>query len=148
MFSFLFFILFFLLLVILFTFQMLPSFQVSPSEHPIPSPHPCLCESAPPPTHPLPPSHPGIPLHWGIEPPQAQGPLLPLMSNKAILCHICGRSHGSLHVYSLVGGSVPRSSQGVWPVDTVAPFMGLQTPSAPSVPFQLLHQGPCAESNG
>jgi hypothetical protein len=26
------------------------------------------------------------------------------MSNKAILCHICGQSDGSLHVYSLVGG--------------------------------------------
>ena len=55
---------------------------------------------------------PGIPLHWGIEPPQAQGPLLPLMSNKVILCHICGQSHGSLHVYSLVGGPVPGSSGG------------------------------------
>jgi hypothetical protein len=36
--------------------------------------------------------------------------ILPLMSNKAILCHLCGQSHGSLHVYSLVGGPVPRSS--------------------------------------
>jgi hypothetical protein len=35
-------------------------------------------------THPLLPSCPGIPLHWGIKPPQAQGPLFPLMSNKAI----------------------------------------------------------------
>ena len=31
----------------------------------------------------------GIPLHWGIEPSQDQGPLLPLMSNKAIFCYIC-----------------------------------------------------------
>jgi hypothetical protein len=43
-----------------------------------------------------------IPLHWGIKHSQAQGPLLPLMSNKAILCHICGWSHGSFCVYSLV----------------------------------------------
>ena len=42
-------------------------------------------------------------LHWGIEPAQDQGPLLPLMSNKAILCYICGWSHESLQVYSLVG---------------------------------------------
>ena len=100
---------------------------------------PCLYEGTP---HPLLPSCPGIPLHWGIKHPQAQGLLLPLMSDKAILCHICGRSHGSLHVYSLVGGPVPGSSGGsdgggvmvVWLADTVAPPMELQTPSAPLVP--------------
>jgi hypothetical protein len=32
---------------------------------------------------------------------------LPLMSDKAILCH-----HGSIHVYSLIGGLVPGSSRG------------------------------------
>jgi hypothetical protein len=69
-----------------------------------------LYEGAPPPTYPLPPSHTGIPLHWGIEPSQAQGLLLPLMVNKVILCHICSRSPRSLHVYSLVGGPVPRRS--------------------------------------
>jgi hypothetical protein len=44
--------------------------------------------------------------------------------------------HGSFHVYSLVGGPISASSGsgGVWPVDTVAPSMRLQTPSAPSVP--------------
>ena len=36
--------------------------------------------------------------------------LLPLMSVKAILCYICGWSHGSLHVYFLVGGLVPGNS--------------------------------------
>ena len=35
--------------------------------------------------YPLSSSSPGITLHWGIEHPQAQGPLLPLKSNKAIL---------------------------------------------------------------
>jgi hypothetical protein len=54
----------------------------------------------------------GSPLHWGIESSQDQGPLLPLMSNKAILCYICSWSHGSLHVYSLVGGLVSGSSGG------------------------------------
>jgi hypothetical protein len=49
---------------------------------------------------------PGISLHWGIKPSQDQGPLLSLMSEKAILCYICVWSHGSLHVYSLVGGLV------------------------------------------
>jgi hypothetical protein len=76
---------------------------------PIPSSLPLPLWVCAPPTHPFPSSCPGIPLHWGIKHPQAQGLLLPLMSDKAILCHICGRSHGSLHVYSLVGGPVPRS---------------------------------------
>jgi hypothetical protein len=39
---------------------------------------------------------------------QDQGPLLPLMPYKAILCCICGWSHA----YSLVGGLVPGSSGG------------------------------------
>jgi hypothetical protein len=78
----------------------------NPPSHP---PSPCLYEGAPPPTHSCL-SLPGIPLHWGIEHPQVQGPLLLLMSNKAILCHICGRSHG----YSLIGGPVPRSWGGGW----------------------------------
>jgi hypothetical protein len=33
--------------------------------------------------------HPRIPLHWGIKPSQDQGPLLPLKTEKAILCYIC-----------------------------------------------------------
>ena len=110
---------------------MFSPFQVSPSEPPIPSPSLCLYEGDPPPTHPLLPSRPGIPLHWGIEHPQVQGPFLPLTYNKAILCHICGQRHGSLRVYSLVGGSVPWElwgvGVGVWSVDTVAPSVGLQT---------------------
>jgi hypothetical protein len=85
------------------------------------------------PTHPLLLPGPGIPLYWGLEPSQDQGPLLPLMINKAILCYICSWSHGSLHVYSLVGGLVPGSSGGHWLVHIVVPSMGLQTPSAPSV---------------
>jgi hypothetical protein len=60
-----------------------------------------------------------------------------LISSKAIFCYICTWSHGSLHVYSLVGGLVPGSS-GVWLVDIVVPLMGLQTPSAPSV-LSLTH---------
>jgi hypothetical protein len=75
------------------------------SENPLPFPlSPCS------PTHPLLfPGH-GIPLHWGIEPSQDQGPLLPLMTNKAILCYICTWSHESHHVFSLVDGLVPESS--------------------------------------
>jgi hypothetical protein len=50
-----------------------------------------------------------------FEPSQDQGPLLPLMSQKAILGYICDWSHGSFHVYSLVGGLVPGiSRRGIW----------------------------------
>jgi hypothetical protein len=50
------------------------------------------------------------------------------MSNRAMLCHICSRSHGSLHVYSGLWSS-PWDLQGIWSVDIVAPFMGLQATS-------------------
>jgi hypothetical protein len=36
-----------------------------------------------------------------------------LMSYKAILCYTCNWSHGSLHVYSLVGGLVPGRYGGL-----------------------------------
>jgi hypothetical protein len=99
-------------------------------------PFPCLYEGAPRPTHPFLPStfQPWHSLHWDMAPHQAQGPLLPLMSNKAILCHICGRSHGTLHVYSLIVDPVPGSSGegGSDQLTLLLPSMGLQTPSAPS----------------
>jgi hypothetical protein len=61
---------------------------------------------------PLPPLHPRIPSQWGIDPSQGQGPLLPLIPDKAILCYICCWSHGSLYVYYLVGGLVSGNSPG------------------------------------
>ena len=71
---------------------------------------PYFYEGVPPPTH----THllpcPGLFLHWGIKHSQDQGPLLPLVSDQAILCYIFDWSYGSLHVYSLVGGLVPGSS--------------------------------------
>jgi hypothetical protein len=98
--------------------------QVSPAGPPIPSPSPspCLYEGAPLPSHPLTSYCPGIPLHWGIKHHQAQGTLLPLMSNKAIFCHICCQSHGSLHVYSLVGGLVPWTSRWCGPANPLSSF--------------------------
>ena len=100
--------LFFYWIFYLFTFHLLFLFSVSPLETPIPPHH--FYEDAPRPTHPLPHPCPGIPQHWGIKPSQDQGPLLPLMQDKAILYHIWGWSHGLLHVYALVGGLVPVSS--------------------------------------
>jgi hypothetical protein len=111
----------------------------TPSEILYPIPVPLLLWGCSP-VHPLPPPHPLIHLHWGIEPSQDQGPLIPLMPDKAILCYICSWCHGFLHVYSLVGGLVPGSSGGIWLVlpmglqtSYVVLPMGLQTSSAPSV---------------
>jgi hypothetical protein len=57
------------------------------------------------PTHPPSPSSlPCIHLLW-----VNQGPLLPLIPDKTILCYLSSWSHG-LRVYSLVGGLVPGSS--------------------------------------
>jgi hypothetical protein len=89
---------------------MFSPFQVSPLEAPYPIHPPSDSMRGLP--HPLPSSCPGISLDLGIEHPQAQGLLFPLMFNKAIFCHICGQCHGLLHVYSLVGGPVLRSSWG------------------------------------
>jgi hypothetical protein len=72
---------------------------------------PCFYEGAPPPTcPPTPAPRPVIPLQWGIQSSVNQGHLLPLMSEKAILCYLCSRSHGLLPVYSLVGDLVTGSS--------------------------------------
>jgi hypothetical protein len=70
----------------------------------------CLYEGAHPPTHPFPSHLPSFSLCCGIKTPQNEGPPLPLMPDKAILCYICSWSQGSLRVYSLVGGLVPESS--------------------------------------
>jgi hypothetical protein len=103
--TFSFFFLFFLvILFIYFSNIPLPCFSCSNTLFHTPSP--CFYEGAPPLLHPLLPPRPGIPLHCGIEPSQDQGPLLPLMPDKAILCSC---SHGFLHVYSLVGDLDPGS---------------------------------------
>jgi hypothetical protein len=114
---------------------MFPPFQVSPSEIPysISSPFASMRVIPNPPTYLLP-SCSGIPLHWCIEHPQAQGPLLPLVSNKATLCHIRGRSLGSLHVYSLVGIPFPEMSRGCLACWHCCSPHGAATPSAPSIP--------------
>jgi hypothetical protein len=117
---------------LLFTFQIF--FPISRSTFwklPIPFllPQPLLgCSS----THPLPSSCPGIPLHWSIEHLQSWGPLLPLMSNKAIFCHIRVQHHGLIHVYSLVGGPVPGSSGEYGLLTLFLSPWGCKPPSVPS----------------
>jgi hypothetical protein len=93
-------------------------------------------------------SCPGIPLHCDIKHPQDQVPLLPLMFNKAIVCHICGQSHGFLHVYSLVGDRVPRSSGGLvcWHCCSLC---GAANPlTSFSSFYNTSIRNPCAQSNG
>jgi hypothetical protein len=100
-----------------------------------------------PPTHS--PTHTPSPLSnfptLGIKPSlQDQGPLLPLMLNKAILCYICSWYHGSLHFYSLVGGLVSSLWKlwGVWLffLLTCKPLQLLQSF------LLLLHWGPLVQS--
>ena len=94
----------------LFTFHMLLLLPVSPPKTPylIPSP------PAHQPTHSWFPVL-AFPYTGALSLQQDQGPFLPLMSDKAILCYICGWSLGFLHVYSLVGGLVPgRSRTAGW----------------------------------
>jgi hypothetical protein len=92
-----------------FRYYPFPNF---PPRNSLSHPHPsCFYEGVPhPPTHPVPPPCPTIPLHWGTKPSWDKGPLLPLMPYKVILCYIYSWSHGSLRVYSLVGGLNPGSS--------------------------------------
>ena len=71
------------------------------------------------------PPHPGTCLHWGIKPSQDQEPLLPLMSDKVILCYICSWNHGLV--------LSPWVLWTVWLVHIVVLPIRLQTPSAPSV---------------
>jgi hypothetical protein len=100
-----------LLDISLFIFQILSPFLVSPLQSPLAILlFLCIYEGAPSPTYPCQPHCSSILLCWGIKPEQDQGPLLPLMPDKAVFCDICSWSHGSLHVYSLIGGLVPRSS--------------------------------------
>jgi hypothetical protein len=99
---------FFYWIFYLLIFQILYPFLVFPPQIPYTF-LPCFYEGTPSHIHPLQPPHPGILLQWGIEPSQDQGPLFPLMPDKAILCYICSWSHESLHVYSLVGVLVPGS---------------------------------------
>ena len=68
-------------------------------------------------------------------------PLLPLMSNKAILCHICSQHHGSLHVYSLVDGPIPGSSRGSGLLTLLLPPWGCKPPQLLQSLLQLLHRG-------
>ena len=100
-----------------------------PENSPVSPSFPWLYEGVPTPT-----SLPSISLYWGTEPSPGPRASLLLMSNKSILYHKCIQSHRSLQVSSLVCGPVPGSWGGggeetvSWPVDTVAPSMGLQTP--------------------
>jgi hypothetical protein len=114
--------------------EMLSSFLISPLKPPIPSPP---LHSL---THQFPLPCPGIPLHWDIiDPLQDQGPLLSLMSHKAILCYLCSWIHESLLVYSLVGGLVPKRSGGL--VGSYCSSYGAANPFSSLGPFSSSYIG-------
>jgi hypothetical protein len=105
----------------------LPSF---PSANPLSNPLPLLLWGCSP-THPLPLHCLSISLHWSIDPSQDQGPLLPLMLDKAILCYIFEEPWVPPCV--LFGWwFTPWELWVVWLVDIVIP-MGFQTLPAPPV---------------
>ena len=54
-----------------------------------------------------------ISLCWNIKPPLDQETPLPLMLENAVLWYIYSWSHGTFHVYSLVGGLVCGNSGGL-----------------------------------
>jgi hypothetical protein len=66
-----------------------------------------------------------------------QGPPLPLLSDKAILCYIYILSHGSLQVHSLVGGLV--SGRTGW---SGKPMLFSQWDCNPTLLLQSFHQLP------
>ena len=90
------------------------------------------------PTRPLQLHHPSIPLCWGIEPSQEQGPFLPLMPHKAVLCYIFGWSHRVPPGVFFGWWLNPWELWGVRLVDIVVLPMGLQITSSPSLLPQTL----------
>ena len=74
----------------LFTFQLSP-FMVSPLQVPYSKFSPASMRVL---THPPTHSHFNTKF-WGFKPSQDQGPPLSLMPDEAILCYICGWSHGA-----------------------------------------------------
>jgi hypothetical protein len=100
------------------------------------------------PTHLLPSSQPSTLLHWGIEHPQAWGSLLPLMSNKAILCHICSRSHRatgpSMRTLWLVVQFPPTPKE----LTLLLPPGSCKHPQILQSLLQFLSPRPCTQSNG
>jgi hypothetical protein len=110
-----------------------------PSSSPLFHPLPLLLRVQPhPPTQSFLNTLASISLYSDIKPPQDQGPPLPLMSDKTILCYICIWSLGSLRalhvgwwfsIWDLGGYGGGR----FWLVDFVVPPIGLQTISVVSV---------------
>jgi hypothetical protein len=71
-----------------------------------------------------------------------------MMTNKAIICYIWGWSHGSLYVYSLVGGLVPGSYGGTGWFILLFLLWGCNLLQLLWSFLYYLHWRPCAQSNG
>jgi hypothetical protein len=143
--------LFFLFFIGYFHYLHFKCFQISPLEslYPIPPPPASMRVLPHPLTHPhtlaFLPWHSPTLGHQTLRGPRA---VPPIMSNKVILCHICGQSHGSLHVYSLVGDPVPGSSRGSSLLTLLLLPWGCKPPQLLQSFLQLLHRELQAQSNG
>ena len=134
------FFLFFSWIFSLFTFQMFSPFQVSSLETPYPilPPPASMRVFHHPPTPILPPRYSPILGHQTPSSPRASPPT---DVQQFHLSHMWPAPRVAPCVF-FGWWSSPQELQGVWPVDTVAPSMGLQTPSAPPVPSPTPLSGP------
>jgi len=89
-----------------------------------------------------------FPLHLGNKSSEDQELPLLLMPIKTILCYICGWSHGSLPVYSLVGGLVPGSSGVSGWLILLFFLWGCKALQFLQSFLKLHHWGPRAQSSG
>jgi hypothetical protein len=123
--------------VIPFPSSCLPTPRNSLSHHP----SPCFYKGAlPPPTLSSAPSHSPALGHQAFTRQRAPSPIDARQGHP-----LPARAMGSLHVYCLVCGLLPRSSRGICLVDIVVLPMGLQTPSSPSVLYLTPPLGtPCS----
>ena len=87
-----------------------------------------------------------IPLHLGIQPPQGQGPLLPLLTDKATLYYIFSWCHESLHVFSLVGSLVHGIYGDTGCFILLFLLWGCKLLQLLWSFLLVLHWGPCAQS--
>jgi hypothetical protein len=118
---------------------LLPRSILHQTSYSIPPPPASLRVLPHPPTHPptpiFPPWHSSTLGHQTPSGPKAAPPT-------AILCHICGQCHGSLHVYSLVSSPVPGSSGESGQLTLLLPIWSWKPPQPLQSLLQLLHRGP------
>ena len=107
-------------------------------------PFSCLFEGAPPPTHSC---SSALAFHYtgALNTLRPKVLSFPLMTNKAILCHICVQCHGLLYMYSLPS---LREPWGFGLLTLLLSPWDCKHPQILQSLLQLLHLGSCTQSNG